>query len=203
MKSDYSNLDLLEALERELSDALSTVSLMKRTREYAPEIEVEHLGYNKRIYALFINGRGRKASESEVRAMNPKDYVLYLDVTTGTLSFRTADQQTRTQTVQEAGISGVEDILGEMIASPNLNFGNANIGLFLPHRAKMTPDAFRKAMAKIRNAIQNGDERGPLLLRFERSHYSVSESGYAWRISKDLGDLCFIKFLPLPPRFRQ
>lgn len=43
MKSDYSNLDLLEALERELSDALSTVSLMKRTREYAPEIEVEHL----------------------------------------------------------------------------------------------------------------------------------------------------------------
>ena len=135
--------------------------------------------------------------------MNPKDYAIYLDVTTGILSFRTADQQARTQTVQEAGISGVEDILGVMIAKPNLNFGNTSIGLFLHHRTKMSPDAFRKAMAKIRNAIQNGDERGPLLLRFERSHYSVSESGFAWRISKDLGDLCFIKFLPLPARFRR
>jgi hypothetical protein len=203
MKSDYSNLDLLEALERKLSDALRVVALMKRTRECPPETEVEPLVYNDRIYALFVNGKGRKASETEVRAMNPKDYALYLDVTTGTLSFHAADQQTRTQTVQEARISGVEDILGEMIARPNLNFGNTNIGWFLPHRTKMTPDAFRKAMAKIRNAIQNGDERGPLLLRFERSHYSVSESGYAWRISKDLGDLCFIKFLPLPPRFRR
>ena len=203
MKSDYSNLDWLDALERELSGALRTVSLMKKTRVWFPETGAEPLVCNERMYALFINGKGRKASKSEVRAMNAKDCAIYLDVTTGTLSFRTADQQTRAQTIQESGISGVEDILGEMIANPNLNFGNANIGWFLPHRAKMTPDAFRKAMARIRNAIQDGDQRGPLLLHFERSHYSVSESGHAWRISKDVGDLCFIKFLPPPPRFRR
>jgi hypothetical protein len=155
------------------------------------------------VYSLSINGRRRKATEFEVRSINPKDFAVYLDVTTKILASRLHGEKSRIETTETAGVSGVEDILGVLLENPHLNFGNVNIGVFLPHRAGMTPDAFRKAMARIRNALQGVDENGPVLLRMNRSHFSISDSGFAWRMSMGAGDLCFIRFLLQPERFRR
>ena len=212
MDPNYSQSSLLDTLNGHLSSALSTLSLLQKSSEeisgisstpsHRESIEQDLFSHAAR-YALFINGKGRKASEVEIRTINHEEHTLYLDTTAGLLGLHLPGQEAQIQTVQAAGIDGVQDILGVMIANPHLNFGNVNIGLFLPHRIRMTPDAFRKAMAKIRYALQNGGNSGPLLLHFDRSHYSVSESGHAWRISKDEGNLCFIRFLTVPRRFRQ
>ncbi len=212
MDPNYSQSGLLDELNRHLSGALSTLSLIQSTREETLRLTrsdsgneniKEVLFSNKAIYALFINGKGLRASEAELRTITHEEHALYLDTTSGLLGIHLPGQEAQIQTVQAAGIDGVQDILGVMIANPHLNFGNVNIGLFLPHRVGMTPDAFRKTMAKIRYALQNGRNTGPLLLHFDRSHYTISESGHAWRISKDEGSLCFIKFLSVPKRFRQ
>lgn len=203
MSSKQAKPDLLEALENQLSDALRTVSLIKSAWQGRHGINRQVMTSNQRIYAVFINGKGRKASESEVLAINPKDHALFLDLTRGTLGFCGSRQQLQLQTTKDAGVDGVEDILGVMMENPHLNFGNVNIGLFLPHRAAMTPDAFRKAIARIRYAIQGGDKNGPLLRHFDRSHFTISGSGHAWRISMNKGSLCVIKFLSLAGRFRR
>jgi hypothetical protein len=204
MSIDPTQHDLLETLKGHLSGAIDTLSLIQDTHETtSTKTPGEVLLFEKPIYALFINGKSRKASEAEVQTINPENYALYLNVTSGLLGIHLPSQASQLQTVQQAGIDGVQDILGVMLENPHLNFGNVNIGLFLPHRVEMTPDAFRKAMAKIRYAIQNGNKEGLLLLHFDRSHFSISESGHAWRISMDVGDLCFIKFLSLPKRFRR
>jgi len=117
------------------------------------------------VYALSINGKRRKATESEIRSIDRKDFAVYLDVTTGVLASCLHRKEEKVKTIEKAGVSGVEDILGVLLEYPHLNFGNVNISLYLPPRAGMTPDAFRKAMARIRNAVQGGDKDGPLLLR--------------------------------------
>jgi len=155
------------------------------------------------VYLLSINGKRRKATESEIRSIDGKHFAVYLDVTTGVLASHLPGKEAKVVTIEKAGLSGVEDILGVLLEYPHLNFGNVNISLYLPPRAGMTPDAFRKAMARIRNGVQGGDEDGPLLLRINRSHFCISDSGFAWRMSKEAGDLCVIRFLLQPERFRR
>jgi hypothetical protein len=166
-----------------------------------PEVQ-ERLAPKTAIFAHFINGKGRSASPADIELIKPDDYSLYLNVASGMIGLNLPGKELQIQTVQEAGIDGVQDIFGAMIEYPHLNFGNVSIGWILPHRQGMTPDAFRKAMAKIRYAVQNGNGNGPLLLHFDRSHYSVTDSGHAWRISMEHGDLCFIRFLLPSERFR-
>lgn len=195
---------LVVTLRKQLSAALRTLSVMESQSNFALEAKESNLLLlHKAIFAVYINGKGRVAHEHEVQSLNPKQYALYLNLTSGILVHHLPGGEFQIITLQEAGIEGVQDILGVMLQYPHLNFGNVNIGLFLPHRAEMTPDAFRKAMAKIRYAIQGGSKDGPLLLHFDRSHFTISDSGHAWRISIDAGDLCFIKFLSLPKRFRR
>ena len=156
----------------------------------------------KPIFALTINDRSCKATKMEIQKLDLHDFAVYLDVTSGNFSISLPGTYTKTQTVEEAGIDGVQDILGILLEHPHLNFGNVNIGLFLPHRAGMTPDAFRKAMAKIRRALNIRSANISLLLHFDRSHYSISETGHAWRISMEYGSLAFVKFLSNPRKFR-
>ncbi|MCP4608773.1 MAG: hypothetical protein GY845_08670 [Planctomycetes bacterium] len=194
----------LEKLVEVCHDSLSsTIENIQTSTECASKEVSETICSKKAILALYINGKGRKVSLSEIQNINPNDFAVYLDTTSGTFAFSLPGEQPTIKTVQEAGIDGVQDILGVMLEYPRLNFGNVSIGQLLSHRKGMTPDAFRKAMAKIRYAIQNGNEKGPLLLHFDRSHFSISDSGHAWRISMQHGDLCFIKFLPVPHKFRR
>ena len=154
------------------------------------------------IFSCFTNGKSRLISAGDIELIKPEDYSLLLNAASGVIGVNLPRQEPRIQTVQEAGIDGVQDILGVMMEYPHLNFGNVSVGAFLRHRQDMTPDAFRKAIAKIRYAVQNGSDNGPLLLHFDRSHYTVSDSGHAWRISMEQGDLCFIRFLHPSERFR-
>lgn len=196
-------LALLRLSSRPAGDSVAYSKMERVVIANGQRLDIRTAMLEKPVYSLSLNGRRGKATESEVRSMNPKDFAVYLDVTTGVLASRLPGEESRIETIEKAGLSGVEDILGVLLENPHLNFGNVNISVFLPHRAGMTPDAFRKAMARIRNAIQGGDEDGPLLRRINRSHFSISDSGFAWRMSMDAGDLCFIRFLLPPERFRR
>lgn len=204
MKSGAGQPDLLEALEEQLSDALRTVALLKKMGrgERGPD-EGNALLTRKRVFLMAVNGKAKRASECDIRRINPAHYALYLDLVSRQLGCHLFGEKLRLQSVQEAGVAGVADILSVMMEHPLLNFGNANIGYYLRHRKGMTPDAFRKAMAKIRRALQHGARDGPFLLHFGRSDFSVSESGHAWRISKEKGDLCVVRFFRWPRRFRR
>lgn len=197
--TDGVELDGIRALRGSSQDVDSDEE-SRRTSRPGPALQA--LTHDEAVYALFVNGKGRRATESEVQSLRPEDYTVYLDATRDMLGIHLPGSQPSCRSIQEAGINGVQDILGVMIEHPHLNIGNVNIGSFLPHRAGMTPDAFRKAMANLRYALQQGKRDGPLLLHVERSHYSISESGHAWRISNSQGDLCFVRFLLPSERFR-
>jgi len=154
------------------------------------------------ILVNFTNGKSRLISVEDMERIKPEDYSLFLNAASGMIGINLPSQEPQIQTVREAGIDSVQDILGAMIEYPRINFGNVSVGALLPHRQSMTPDAFRKAMAKIRYAVQKGDEKGPFLRHFDRSHFSVSDSGHAWRISMQKGNICFIRFLHPSERFR-
>jgi len=205
--NEYENIERRCALTIDDAEVRSTVVEPSGLEEVAiangPHLDSSTTMPEEPLYSLSINGRRRKATESEIRSIDPKDFAVHLDVTTGVLALRLRGEESRIETIEKAGLSGVEDILGVLLENPHLNFGNVNIRLFAPHRAGMTPDAFRKAMSKIRNAIQGGDEDGPFLLRINRSHFSISDSGFAWRMSMEAGDLCFIRFLLQSERFRR
>jgi hypothetical protein len=173
-----------------------------RDEEGSPEPALPELANDEPVYVVFVNGKGHPARESEVQSINLADYAVCLDVTRDMLGIHLPGAQPSLRSVRDAGIDGVQDILGVMIEHPRLNFGNVNIGLYLPHRAGMTPDAFRKATAKVRYGLQGDSRNGPLLFHFENSHYSISASGHAWRISSSEGDLCLVRFLLPAERFR-
>lgn len=193
---------MLDVLEEQLNEALRTVSLLRSATAGGQEAALQALAHDEAVYALFVNGKSHLARESAVQSIKPADFAVYLDTTRDILGIHLPGNQPSLRSIQEAGIDGVQDLLGAMIERPHLNFGNVNVGLFLPHRAGMTPDAFRKAMANVRHALQQGNRNGPLLLHVERSHYSISESGHAWRISSSAGDLCLVRFLLPSERFR-
>jgi hypothetical protein len=198
------SVELLAMLEAQLRDSLETVARLKDLTAgpgASKEVGVPLLG--RRIFAVVVNGQPRPATEAEARELRPEDYALYLDLTRGDLGCRLPGERPWLRPVREVGLDGVADLLAVMMEHPLLNFGNVNTAEFLPRRRGMTSDAFRKAMGRIRRALQRGARNGPLLLHLDRSHYTVSESGHAWRISKQEGDLCVVRFLGRPPGFRR
>ena len=202
MTADFKHFDLIQRLEAHIQETQSIVSFLKGMEVKIPTFE-SILESKKYIFALTINGKSRKATEAEIEKLNPHDFAIYLNTATEELSISSPVRKPTTQSAKEADIDGVQDILGVMLQYPHLNIGNINIAHFLPHRSNMTPDAFRKAVAKIRYALKRRAPDRSLLLRSDRSHYCVTETGYAWRISMEYGDLCCVNFLPVPGRFRR
>ena len=147
-------------------------------------------------YVMTLNGKPFEVSEEKVRSLNLLDYVLFLNAVSGEVACALWPDDKKIKSTRDAGLGGVQDILAVMMAHPLLFFGHKNIGDYLPSRRGMTPNAFRKAMARLRYALQGGSQEGPLLLHVNRCDFSVGETGHAWRISKEAGDICVVGFLP-------
>ena len=201
MNTSFKHFDLIQYLEAHIKETQNIVSSLKGAEVKVPTLEPV-LVSQKCLFTLTINGKSCKATEAEIQKLNPLDYAVYLNTATGKLSISSDVKKTAVQNIEKTGIEGVQDILGIMLQYPHLNFGNINIAHFLPHRANMTPDAFRKAMSKIRNFFEKIAPDRSFLQRFDRAHYRVTETGFAWRISMQYGELCCVNFLPVPGGFR-
>ena len=187
--------DVLDRVEALLGEALSLIGAARRSTgtDLSDRAEDRQAGGQVR-YVMAVNGDAEEVDEAKVRSVDPLQYALFLDVTSGRVGCGRSRQGIRS--LEETKIAGVQDILAVMIQNPLHFFGHRNVGEYLPHRADMTPNAFRKAMARLRYALQGGSQEGPLLLHFNRCDFSVSETGHAWRISKEAGDICVVTFLP-------